>query len=354
MRIPLSSLLTLPMAVVAVAPLAPGGVAAAQRAPAASRVDTVAITEWTVPWERSRPRDPFVDPRTGDVWFVGQVGNYVARLDPETGKFTRFELEARALPHNVVVAPDGMVWYAGNGNGHIGKLDPATGKVTRYAMPDTVARDPHTLAFTSNGDVLWFTVQGGAMVGRLDPRTGRVRLIKAGEPGRGSTRPYGIELDSRGRPWVNLFGTNRIAYVDPEFMALRTFDLPDPAARGRRIAVTDDDVVWYVDYARGFLARFDPETGKVEEHALPGGAESRPYAMTSDDRGRLWTVETGVSPNRLVGFDPKTKSFFSITPIRSSVDGNGRNTVRHMVYHAPTKSIWFGTDANTIGRAVLK
>ena len=23
--------------------------------------DSVAITEWTVPWERSRPRDPFAD-----------------------------------------------------------------------------------------------------------------------------------------------------------------------------------------------------------------------------------------------------------------------------------------------------
>jgi virginiamycin B lyase len=38
---------------------------------------------------------------------------------------------------------------------------------------------------------------------------------------------------------------------------------------------------------------------------------------------------------------------FSITPIARS----GGLTVRHMIYHAPTKSIWFGTDANTIGQA---
>ena len=182
--------LALPLAGAAVAPLLPSPEASASaQPPAVAAADTVAITEWTVPWERTRPRDPFVDPKTGQVWFVGQVGNYVARLDPRTGEFKRFELEERALPHNVVVAPDGMVWYAGNGNGHIGKLDPATGRVTRYPMPDTTARDPHTLTFTRNGDVLWFSVQGGAMIGRLEPRTGRVQLVKAGEPGRGSTRP---------------------------------------------------------------------------------------------------------------------------------------------------------------------
>jgi virginiamycin B lyase len=45
-----------------------------------------------VPWEGSRPRDPFVDPK-GRVWFVGQQGNYVAYLDPVTGRFERYEVD---------------------------------------------------------------------------------------------------------------------------------------------------------------------------------------------------------------------------------------------------------------------
>ena len=49
------------------------------------------IREWTVPWEGSRPRDPFVDPK-GRVWFVGQQGNYVAYLDPVTGRFERYKV----------------------------------------------------------------------------------------------------------------------------------------------------------------------------------------------------------------------------------------------------------------------
>ncbi|HEX6630190.1 MAG TPA: hypothetical protein VF048_03825 [Gemmatimonadaceae bacterium] len=307
--------------------------------------DSVVVTEWTVPWERSRPRDPYVDPKSGDVFFVGQVGNYVARLNPTTGQFRRYELEDRALPHNLIVAPDGMVWYAGNGNGHIGRLDPATGKVTRFAMPDSTVRDPHTLLFSADG-TLWFTAQMGNVVGRLTPSTGEVRLVRMPTP---RARPYGISLDSKGRPWVVEFGTNRIGTIDPATMQLREHVLPDAAARPRRIAITPDDMVWYGDYARGYLGRLDPATGKVEEWALPGGAQSRPYAMTTDDRGRLWLVETGVQPNRLVGFDPATSRFFSQTAIGTAA----RNTVRHMVWHAPTRAIWFGTDANTIGRAVL-
>ena len=50
---------------------------------AGAQTPTVTITEWTVPWEKTRPRDPYVD-KSGTVWFVGQVGNYIATLDPKS------------------------------------------------------------------------------------------------------------------------------------------------------------------------------------------------------------------------------------------------------------------------------
>ncbi|MDP9178463.1 MAG: hypothetical protein M3O61_12345, partial [Gemmatimonadota bacterium] len=58
--------------------------ASLHQGPAAQAQSPVAITEWTVPWEKTRPRDPYVDGQ-GRVWFVGQEGNYVARLDPVSG-----------------------------------------------------------------------------------------------------------------------------------------------------------------------------------------------------------------------------------------------------------------------------
>jgi virginiamycin B lyase len=302
------------------------------------------ITEWTVPWERSRPRDPDVDAQ-GRVWFVGQVGNYIAYLDPATGDFKQFAIDSGTHPHNLIVAGDGAIWYAGNRNAMIGRLDPNTGEIRRFPMPEGV-RDPHTLVFDQQGKNIWFTAQGAGYVGRLDMETGKVDVVKAAAA---NARPYGIWIDSKNRPWVNLFGTNMVAMVDPATMQMKEYTLADAQARSRRIVVTPDDMVWYVDYTRGYVGRVDPTTGKTEEWAAPGGARAFPYAMTLDDQGRIWYVETGARPNVLVGFDPKTSKVFSSTPIAES----GAGAVRHMIYHPPTRSIWFGTDANTIGQARL-
>lgn len=302
---------------------------------------TVPIKEWTVPWEKSRPRDPAVAP-DGKIFFVGQVGNYIARLDPATGEFRKFAIDSGTLPHNVVVDAQGNAWFAGNANGMIGKLDPATGKITRYPMPDPAARDPHTLVFDPEGN-LWFTAQNSNFVGHLNTTSGKITLVKMTTP---RARPYGIVLDNTGRPYFDLFGTNKIGTIDPRTMELREYVLPDERARPRRIARTRDGSIWYVDYSRGMLGRLDPRSGEVKEWANPGGRGSLPYAMTSDDADRLWFVETGAQPNRLVGFDPKTERFFSLTTIPS-----GGGTVRYMVFDPKARFIWFGTDNNTIGRA---
>jgi virginiamycin B lyase len=66
--------------------------------------------------------------------------------------------------------------------------------------------------------------------------------------------------------------------------------------------------------------------------------------MLVDDQDRIWFSECARDAPRLVGFDPKTEQFMLADAVSAGI--------RHMVYH-PTRTIWFGTDANNIGRAVL-
>jgi virginiamycin B lyase len=318
--------------------------ATALAAPSLGAAQKVELQEWTVPWPDTRPRDPYVDP-TGRVWFVGQEGNYIAYLEPKDGTFKRFEIEPGTHPHNLIVDRDGFVWYAGNRNARIGRLDPKTGAVRIIAMPDSAARDPHTLIFDKAGQHIWFTMQGGNRIGRLNVSSGKVDVIKVPTE---RSRPYGIVLDSKGQPWVNLFGSNKLALINPSTMQLQEIALPRADARSRRIGITRDDAVWYVDYAGGQLGRYDVGSKTFEEWPLPSGNTSRPYAMAVDDKDRIWLVETGVQPNNFIGFDPKTKKFFAKSPITS-----GGGTVRHMYFHPPTREIWFGTDRGTIGRAKL-
>jgi virginiamycin B lyase len=219
-------------------------------------------------------------------------------------------------------------------------MDPGTGEITRFAMPEGV-RDPHTLVFDGRGGI-WFTAQGANVVGRLATATGDVRIVRVP---RERARPYGIVVDAQGRPWFNELGNNRISTVDPATFQLASYEVPRADARTRRIGVTSDGQVWYADWAGGYLGRMDPTTQAFREWAAPSGAESRPYAMAVDDRDRVWFVETGVQPNRMTAFDPATGEYVFSEPVPS-----GGGSVRHMVFHPATRTIWFGTDANTIGR----
>ncbi len=301
------------------------------------------IQEWTVPWPNTRPRDPDVAP-DGSIWLAGQAGHYVARFDPKTESFRRFELPDGAGPHNLIVDRDGSIWYAGNRQAHIGHLNADDGSIDQIAMPNPAARDPHTLVFDSRGNI-WFTVQHGNFIGRLNKASKAVDLVPV--PTKRS-RPYGIVVDAEDRPWAVLLGTNKLATVDPETLQLQEISLPRTAARPRRIGITADGMIWYADYAKGYLGCYDPGSGQFKEWPAPAGELSQPYAMGVDGRNRIWFVETGPDPNTLVGFDPETGAFFSNTAIPS-----GAGAVRHMVYDQARNALWFGTDTNNLARADL-
>jgi len=302
---------------------------------------TVEITEWKVPYEDSLPRDPWIG-GPDLIWFVGQIGNYVGSLKPSTGEFRRYDLPKGAGPHTVISNRQG-VWYAGNKAAHIGLLHPSTGKIEKIMLPGRGERDAHTMDFTSD-DNIWFTVQQGNQIGFLDTKTRKITLHDVPTS---DARPYGLVVHNN-RPWVVLFGTNKLATVD-EQGKVREIALPRKDARPRRLTVTSDGNVWYGDYAEGYLGRYNPKTGKIDEWKIPSGEDSRPYALAKDDKDRIWFVETGIMPNRFVAFDPATQRFTKPVEIPS-----GGRTVRHMVFDPVEKVMWFGTDTNTIGKAVVK
>ena len=325
--------------------LAPDSTLLAQRSGPAAAAQPE-LREWTVPYGAdTRPRDPYADAQ-GRVWFVGQNGNYIAFLDPRTGQFRRYEIEAGTNPHNLVLHK-GMVWFTGNRNNRIVQLDPATGRLETFMIPDTTVRDPHTMIFDPRSGVAWFTAQNAGVVGRFDPATKQFRLWRTGE----RTRPYGIVLDSRGQPWFDLFGTNKIATIESGSAQIRTFSIAADRARPRRIAITADDQIWWGDYSRGYLGHLDPKTGAMQEWPMPGGGASLPYGMTSDDRDHVWLAQTGgtTTPASLVAFDTRTKTWGAPIPV-----GNpGPNTIRHMTFDPATRLIWFGTDQGAIGRVTV-
>jgi virginiamycin B lyase len=306
---------------------------------------TVDIREWKVPYEDSRPRDPFAE-NNDSVWFVGQRTGYIAHLNVETGEIMKVDLKHGSAPHNLIVSSDGVVWYAGNSTSLIGRFDPVSNEIEEIPMPDAAARDPHTMIFDEDEKNIWFTVQGGNMMGRLNIETHKVDLIASLTQ---YSRPYGIKMAPDGSVWVALFGTSKLGHINPETLKLTEIDLPREEARPRRLEITSDGRVWYVDYAKGMLGVYNPKSKTFKEWQLPQGEDARPYGMASDSRGRIWMVATGASPNVFLGFDPKAEEFFSATAVPS-----GGGVIRHMHYHEPSGAVWFGADTNYIGRAIVE
>lgn len=301
------------------------------------------IQEWQVPWARTRPRDPFVAP-DGRVWFSGQLGNYLAVFDPASEDFERVELESGTYPNGVAVDEAGMVWYAGNRNARIGRLDPQNGEITTFPIRNPAVRDPHTLALDGWGQ-LWFTAPESNRIGRLDTSNGELELIWVPTS---NARPYDIKLDGRGRPWVALFGTNKLARVDPVTLDLAEVTLPRPRARARRLEVADNGDVWYLDFAGGVVGRYRPSSESFDEWPIPGEGRARPYGAALDGEGRLWLADQGGRAMRLLSFDTKGERFLHDLALPSP-----SGAVRNLHYHAASDSLWFATDANTLGQVRL-
>lgn len=277
-----------------------------QRAPKLIDGDvSIKFKEWVVPTRGQRSRDPVESP-DGMIWWVGQWGDIVGRINPETGDMKEYPLPKGAKPHSVTPDDKGYLWYMGNKNATVGRLDPATGEIKEYDMPDPQARDPHTGVFDEQG-ILWFTLQHSNRIGRLDPETGDIK-IKTMPTDR--SRPYGIKVDDSGDIWVACNGSHCLVKVDHETMDMTEIKLPHEDTTVRRLDIAEDGMIWYVNSGRGRLGRFNPDNGEIKEWPSPSGPRSHPYAIEVLD-GIVWYNESGMRPDPLVRFDPATERFQS-------------------------------------------
>ena len=299
------------------------------------------IREWDVPTKGAHPHDPAVG-LDGALWFTEQMQNKIGRVDPSTGAFKEFPLKMEdSGPHGLVADSEGNIWFTGNFKGYIGKLDAKTGAVKEYKMPDAKAEDPHSLVFDADG-MLWFTVQVGNFVGRLDPRSGQIDLRRVGQI---NAHPYGIQVNSQGVPFFCMFFTNKLGSINPKTLDIQEYLLPK-GARPRRLAIDGHDLVYFTDFEGGNLGRLDPKTGEVKMWPSPGGANSQPYGIAITPDGMVWYSESGVKPNTMIRFGPKTEAM-----ARTNIPSGG-GTVRNMAATADGRVYIACSGVNKVGVVV--
>ena len=259
----------------------------------------IVIDEWVTPTLGQRTRDP-IEALDGAIWWTGMWASLVGRLDPETGAMKEYPLPSSARPHSIVPDDKGFIWYTGNSNGTIGRLNPADGSIKEFP---TQARDPHTAVFHPNGK-LYFTSQHSNMLGRLDPESGEIQEIET------RRKPYGIKVGAGGDLFLAFNGTNAIGRMDAESLEVSYYSIPDERTRIRRLDIDSKGDVWFVNSSLGKIGKLAIETGEIIQWDSPSGERSHPYSMTVID-DVIWYNESGMRPDALVRFDPRTETFQS-------------------------------------------
>ena len=298
------------------------------------------IHGWDIPTKGAKPYALTLSP-DGSVWFTEEAADKIGKLNPKTGEFKEYPLtgEVHAAPQGIAADHSGNIWFAASSRSFIGKLEPSTGKISVFKMPDPEGTDPESLAFDKKG-ILWFTAQNANMVGKLDPASGAITLKPV--PSR-NARPTGILVLQQGNPIFAEPGANKIGSVMPDSFTVHDFSLP-PGTRSRRVAIApDDNTLYFTDIMSGNLGKLDISIGAMLMFPTPSGGESAPYGLTIAADGAIWYCETGVQPNNLIRFAPRSYTF-SRAPI-PFVTG----AVRSMAA-APDGRIYFvSSDVDKIG-----
>lgn len=304
----------------------------------------IEIKEWPLPWPDTKPSAPYV--QTADlVWFAGEGTDLLGTLNPHTGVFKRADLIDGPKPRSLAVTASGMVWFAGTLHGYIGRFDPLRRTIWHASMPNSAVSDPSYVMLELGERNVWFTATSSNAIGRLRMQNGIVDLIGVPTP---NAQPERLTSALDGTPWIALAGTSAIASVDPRTFNLTVRALPRKAARPRQLAFSSDGRLWYVDFAEGYLGMFESNSTTAKEWPLPGGKASKPAGLAVDDQSRVWIIEAGVSPNKLINFDTKTEKFISTTSLPAA-----GGAVQDMQYNRASGELWFSTDKNAVGVAKI-
>jgi virginiamycin B lyase len=278
------------------------------------RATRVIITEYDLARKEALPHDVVIDP-DGHAWYSDFGNEMVGELDPKTGKVTDYPLSLLKADEpkgslGLELDPDGNLWVGMSYQGGASKVDRKTKTVTAYPLPadwqsPTTQTNMVTPTHMNVDGKVWMTDTDNGHLYRLDLKTGKWENLGEATTTDGKTiRGYGLPSDKDNNVYLLSFGDTRIGEVDAKTKVAKIWTTPMVHSKPRRGRVDNQDRLWFAEYGGNNIAVFDPATQIIKEWKLPT-AWSAPYdvAMTKDAT-EVWTGS--MLTDQVARLNPKT------------------------------------------------
>jgi streptogramin lyase len=287
----------------------------------------LAVTPQTVIMEYELPapnavREALLLGQPAQLYVADVASNRIFRVDPASGYTTALEVPADTDmgPHSLHRGADGALWVAPFVSSVVGRLDVQTESWQTWGMkmPDGKATGIHDLSFgaehtllTDKDGNIWFSDIANNSVGYLDPDTGNIEVYRApdiaGRPSNGSL--YGLVMSSdREHLWFSQLAIGNVGSFNITTRQFEQSEVLPMNAGPRRLALSDDDILYVPLYGTGQLLEYDTRTHtRIGIHDLPDTA-SAPYAVTWDPVRKVVWIPTS-NADVLYRFNPADKSF---------------------------------------------
>jgi streptogramin lyase len=261
------------------------------------------------------PHDVIVDDQY--AYYTDHFSNALGRVDKNTGEAIEmaYPIPPGGGRETGMAAGEVRAGNPGGGShdvafdGHGNVIIGMGGATVRY-KPDTEEFDHFTSGNSMFGldpnNHLWHPGDDGVLVEintATGERTEHTIAVNAGD--------YGIDTDSQGRTFINIWRGNQIGLFDPATAEYSTYEVPSPSSGPRRGEVDAEDNFWTALFYAGRVLRFDPDTGETKEYPVIPGSEPfdapyvMPYSLSVDDKnGWVWTND--FNANRLHRIDIET------------------------------------------------
>ena len=179
----------------------------------------------------------------GSVWGTGITSSRLVRLDPATREVKYFPVTVGSHPYGLAIGGDKALWYVANYGDEIVRLDPQTGKLTRYKVP-TKFSDVRRMAADAEGN-LWAGAHEQSHLLKIEYKTGKITEISTPTVNSG---PYSIDVDEkRNFIWFSERYADKIVRYDPKANTFLEIPVPTPDSDIRRIEIdrSHPNRVWW-------------------------------------------------------------------------------------------------------------